>query len=176
VLLLPGVPGEAVMEKARIELLQRMPVFGGIRADILEFLLPLCPIVAARAGEFYFRENDAADSMFVLDAGKVEVLKSWRNGEYLLHTLGRGDCFGEMALMDLMPRSASVRAIEDCRAIQISAANLYRVYERDLEQFAMIQMNMGREVSRRLREADERLFRAKMGMPAADEQHVFHTG
>ena len=164
------------MEKARIELLQRMPVFGGIRADILEFLLPLCPIVEVRAGEFFFRENDAADSMFVLDAGKVAVLKSWRNEEYLLHTLGRGDCFGEMALMDLMPRSASVRAIDDCRAIQLSAANLYRVYEKDLEQFAMIQMNMGREVSRRLREADERLFRAKMGMPDADARHLFHTG
>ena len=175
-LLLPGVAKGTVMEKARIELLQRMPVFGGIRADILEFLLPLCPIVEVRAGAFFFRENDAADSMFVLDAGKVAVLKSWENEEYLLHTLGRGDCFGEMALMDLMPRSATVRAIEDCRAIQLSAANLYRVYEKDLEQFAMIQMNMGREVSRRLREADERLFRAKMGMPDAEAQHLFHTG
>jgi CRP/FNR family cyclic AMP-dependent transcriptional regulator len=164
------------MEKARIELLQRMPVFGGIRADILEFLLPRCPIVEVRAGAFFFRENDAADSMFVVEAGKVAVLKSWRNEEYLLHTLGPGDCFGEMALMDLMPRSASVRAIDDCRAIQLSAANLYQVYEKDLEQFAMIQMNMGREVSRRLREADERLFRAKMGMPDADAQHLFHTG
>jgi len=75
-----------------------------------------------------------------------------------------------------MPRSASVRAIDDCRAIQLSAASLYQVYEKDLEQFAMIQMNMGREVSRRLREADERLFRAKMGMPDADAQHLFHTG
>ena len=164
------------MEKARIELLQRMPVFGGIRADILEFLLPRCPIVEVRAGAFFFRENDAADSMFVVEAGKIAVLKSWRNEEYLLHTLGPGDCFGEMALMDLMPRSASVRAIDDCRAIQLSAANLYQVYEKDLEQFAMIQMNMGREVSRRLREADERLFRAKMGMPDADAQHLFHTG
>jgi len=164
------------MEKARIELLQRMPVFGGIRADILEFLLPRCPIVEVRAGAFFFRENDAADSMFVVEAGKVAVLKSWRNEEYLLHTLGPGDCFGEMALMDLMPRSASVRAIDDCRAIQLSAANLYQVYEKDLEQFAMIQMNMGREVSRRLREADERLFRAKMGMSDADTQHLFHTG
>jgi len=164
------------MEKARIELLQRMPVFGGIRADILEFLLPRCPIVEVRAGAFFFRENDAADSMFVVEAGKVAVLKSWRNEEYLLHTLGPGDCFGEMALMDLMPRSASVRAIDDCRAIQLSAANLYHVYEKDLEQFAMIQMNMGREVSRRLREADERLFRAKMGMSDADAQHLFHTG
>jgi len=163
------------MEAARIELLQRMPVFGGIRADVLRSLLGVCPIVDVPAGEFFFRERDPADAMFVLEAGKVAVLKSWRNEEYLLHVLETGDCFGEMALMDLMPRSASVRATEDCRAILVSAASLYRVYEKDLEQFAMIQMNMGREVSRRLREADERLFRARMGTPAVDEQYVFRA-
>ena len=163
------------MEAARIELLQRMPVFGGIRADILRFLLGACPIVDVPAGEFFFRERDPADAMYVLEAGKVAVLKSWQNEAYLLHVLETGDCFGEMALMDLMPRSASVRATENCRAILVSAASLYRVYEKDLEQFTMIQMNMGREVSRRLREADERLFRARMGTPGVDAQYVFRA-
>jgi CRP-like cAMP-binding protein len=163
------------MKQARIELLQRMPVFGGIRADILRFLLETCPIVEVPAGEFFFRERDPADAMFVLEAGKVAVLKSWKDAAYLLHALDTGDCFGEMALMDLMPRSASVRATADCRAIVVSAASLYRVYEKDIEQFAMIQMNMGREVSRRLREADDRLFRARMGTPGVDAEYVFRA-
>ena len=106
--------------------------------------------------------------MFVLEMGKATVLKSWHGQDYLLETLKEGDCFGEMALMDHCPRSASVRAVEDCIAIRISAANLYQVYAHDLKQFALIQMNMGREVSRRLREADSRLFGARMGTPEAD--------
>ncbi len=163
------------MQETRIELLQRMPVFGGIQADVLQFLLDLCPIEEVRTDDFFFRENDAADSMFVLETGKVAVLKSWKGGESLLRTLGSGDCFGEMALMDLQPRSASVRALEDCRAIRISAADLYRVYERNLEQFAMIQMNLGREISRRLRDADERAFRARMGTPEAELGRIFHA-
>jgi CRP-like cAMP-binding protein len=126
-----------------------------------------------RAGEYFFREHDAADSMFVLEAGQVAVLKTWQSEESLLRTLRTGDCFGEMALMDLQPRSASVRALEDCAAVQVSAASLYRVYEHDLEQFALIQMNMGREISRRLREADERLFRTRMGTSGADMHYVF---
>jgi len=153
---------------ARIELLQRMPIFGAIRADVLQFLLGLCPIVSVPTNEFFFREHDQADSMFVLETGKVAVLKSRRGQEYVLSILKEGDCFGEMAVMDLGPRSASVRAVEDCTAIHISAATLYQVYEQDLKQFALIQMNMGREVCRRLREADNRLFRASMGMPEAD--------
>jgi hypothetical protein len=58
-------------------------------------------------------------------------------------------------------------------AIRISAANLYQVYAQDLKQFALIQMNMGREVCRRLREANSRLFSAKMGTTDAHIGHVF---
>ena len=110
--------------EARIELLQRMPIFGGIRADVLKYLLGLCSVVSVPTNEFFFHEHDQADSMFVLEAGKVAVLKSWRGQEHLLSILKEGDCFGEMAIMDLGPRSASVRAVEDCTAIQLSSTDL----------------------------------------------------
>jgi CRP-like cAMP-binding protein len=153
------------MQEGRIELLQRMPIFGGIRADILQFLLGLCPILSVPTNEFFFREGDQADSMFVLEAGKAAVLKSWRGQDHLLRMLKEGDCFGEMAVMDLRPRSASVQAIENCSAICLSAAA--QIYARDLKQFAMIQMNMGRKV-RRFRESEERLFRVKMASSETD--------
>lgn len=166
------------MQEARIELLQRMPIFGGIRTEILQFVLASCPIVPVPANQFFFREQDKGDAMFVLETGKAAVLKSWRGRDHLLQTLKQGDCFGEMAVMDYGPRSASVRAIEDCSAIRISTASLYELYARDLKQFALIQMNMGREVCRRLRDADNRLFGARMGTPLADADigQVFLAG
>jgi CRP-like cAMP-binding protein len=160
------------MQDARIELLQSMPIFGGVRADIVKFLLGSCPVVSVPANAFFFREDEQADSMFVLEAGRVAVLKNWCGREYLLRTLKEGDCFGEMAVMDLRPRSASVRAVEDCSAICLSAASLHQIYAQDLKQFTLIQMNMGREVCRRLREMDSRLFRVSMEMPEADIEHV----
>ena len=162
-----------MQEVSRIELLQRMPIFGGIRADILQFLLGLCPVVPVATDQFFFHEHDQANSMFVLETGKAAVLKSWRGQDYFLRTLEEGDCFGEMAVMDRCPRSASVRAVEDCTAIRISAENLYRLYAEDLKQFTLIQMNMGREVCRRLRESDNRLFSATMGTPEADLGHAY---
>ena len=161
------------MQEMRIELLQRMPIFGGIRADTLQFLLACCPIVSVPPNEFFFRESQPGDAMFVLEKGKAAVLKSWHGQDCLLQTLNEGDCFGEMAVMDHCARSASVRAVEECTAIQISAVHLHQVYAKDLKQFALIQMNMGREVCRRLREANNRLFMAKMGTPAADIGDVF---
>jgi CRP/FNR family transcriptional regulator, cyclic AMP receptor protein len=150
------------MLATRIELLQGMPIFGAIREDVLRSLLEQTNVVVVPAGGYFFREGDDARGMFVLEAGCAAVLKGWQGRKYKLHELHRGDCFGEMAMMDLMPRSASVKALEDCSAIELRPDHLMRLFERDVEQFALIQMNMGREVSRRLRATDERLFAAEM--------------
>ena len=159
----------------RIALLQGMPVFGGIREDTLTFLLGLAASVSVPADGFFFREDDEAQSMFVLETGKAAVLRRWKGHQYLLSHLEKGDCFGEMSLMDMRHRSASVVAVESCRAIELSSASLFAVYERDLEQFTLIQMNMGREVSRRLRDADERLFQAKVGHAEVLTEYVFRS-
>lgn len=160
------------MLAARIELMQQMPVFGAIAAEAIEFLLEATLLVHVAAGNFFFHEGDPASSMFVLEAGRVTVSKSWQNKELLLRRLAQGDCFGEMALLDLFPRSASVRADADCSAIELSSGNLYRLFERDAEQFALIQMNIAREMSRRLRATDELLFKARMGEPLDAPQRV----
>jgi CRP/FNR family transcriptional regulator, cyclic AMP receptor protein len=163
------------MGDARISLLQRMPAFGGICEDILKFLLELSPLVSVPQSQFFFHQGDRADSMFVLERGKVAILKTWQGREYLLQHRHAGDCFGEIALIDLCPRSASVLAVEDCAAIEVSSTTLYRIYEKDLEQLALIYMNMGREVSRRLREADERLFQAKVEAVLIGEDYTFKS-
>ena len=151
------------MPPTRIELLQSMPVFGAVREDTLHFLMMQVHTLAVPAGGCFFREHDAASSMFVLEAGRAIVAKHWQERELLLHRLDPGDCFGEMSLMDLGPRSATVCAEAACRAIEISSEHLLRLFERDAEQFALIQMNIGREVCRRLRATDDWLLRATLG-------------
>jgi CRP-like cAMP-binding protein len=135
-----------------------MPIFGGIREDILEFILREAPIITIPHEEYFFREQERGTSMYVLEEGKVLVTKIWQGHEYVLAEMGKGDCFGEMSLIDLGPRTASVWALEDCRAIKLTNVNILKIYQHDLEQFVMIQMNMAREVSRRLRHTDELLF------------------
>lgn len=163
------------MQPVRLELLQRMPIFGAIRDDALLFLLAQAREVSVAAGAYFFRENDPAQSMFVLETGRVAVFKSWQGRDVVLQRMEAGDCFGEMALMDLCPRSASVRAETDCVAIELDTSNLLRLFERDAEQFALIQMNMGREVCRRLRATDELLFRARMGETALGPETLFRA-
>lgn len=163
------------MPESRLQLLQNMPIFGGITGSTLKFLLDLAPIISVPKSHYFFHEGDQPVSMLVLERGRVAILKAWKGHDYLLRYLEKGNCFGEMALMDFSPRSASVLAVEDCTAIEISSQTLYELYEKDLEQFAIIQMNMGREVSRRLREADEQLFEAQVEARVIDKAAIFRS-
>ncbi len=149
----------------RLKLLTAMPVFGGLNAAAMELLTGLAEPLAVPAGEHFFHEGEKSQTMYVLQTGRVEIYKTWQSTSRLLRFMQAGDCFGEMALIDLFPRSASALAVEPSEALQINAGILHRLYEQDVEQFALLQMNIGREVSRRLREIDALLFRALMGEP-----------
>ena len=163
------------MTESRIQLLQAMPVFGGVNEHILSFLIDKASVVSVSRGQYFFREGDPGESMYVIIEGDVAIIKTWRNHNYVLRNLRCGDSFGEMALIDLFPRSASVRAVRDTRAIELTHSLLYQIYEKDIEQFAMIQMNVGRELSRRLRNADELLFKVKVEHSILENEHGFHT-
>ncbi len=149
-------------DDGRVHLLQAMPIFGGIRADILEYLLHIARPVRIPEGGYFYREGDAADSLFVLESGKVLLLKRWQGDDYRLKPLENGACFGQVTLIDLQPRNTSALAVEESIAIELSDADFHRLYRKDMEQFVLIRMNMAREVCRRLREADEHTFAADM--------------
>lgn len=156
------------MDASRVELLQRMPIFGALSERALHLLVEGSRPIEVAPGVHFFREGDAARLMYVIESGSAIVTRQWQGREVELNRFGPGDCFGEMALMDLHPRSASVRALEPCLAIEFGHDQMLHLYEADLEQFALLQMNLGRELCRRLRATDELLFRAAMGeMPSA---------
>jgi CRP-like cAMP-binding protein len=150
------------MKEERLRMLRNTPIFGGLRDDILRLLLDDAIGLSLVEGDFLFEENDPGSAVFVLEKGQVAILKMWNGVYYRLNCLNAGDCVGEMSLIDLGRRSASVVALTDCSAVELTNASLLKVYEKDLEQFALIQMNMSRELSRRLRTANEALFQERI--------------
>lgn len=153
---------DIITEHEQIRLLQAMPIFGGVSEEALRFLMALAREVKVPQEGYFYREGDPGSSVFVLETGKVVLMKCWQGKDRVLKPLVRGDSFGEVALIDLQPRNTSALAVEPSRAIELSTEDLYRLYKRHLDQFALIYMNMARQVCRRLREADTRAFAADM--------------
>jgi len=148
------------------QLLEKISIFGALDDDSLVFLLEQSDRVAVARNNYFFREGEGANAFFILEQGRVAVIKDWRGHQFLLSELSEGDCFGEMALIEMHARNASVVALEACRAIRLGFDSVSKLYKRDLQQFTLLQMNLARELSRRLRDANERLFESRVNPEA----------
>ncbi len=148
------------MKSSRISLLQQMPIFGGVKESVIKIILDGSDIIKVNKSEYFFNEGDPSHYLYVLETGLVAVIKRFKKQQYLLAQLHKGDCFGEMEILDLLPRSASIYALEDCSAIQMPSSTLYKIYKKDCRQYSLILMNIARELSRRLRETDQAICQA----------------
>lgn len=80
-------------------------------------------------GEFVFHEGDAGDRIYVVKSGEVEVVRERaEQGEILIARVGKGEYFGEMALLTDAPRSASVRAATDVTTLAIERDDFYALF------------------------------------------------
>lgn len=155
--------------------LREIGLFGGLDDPILEDLAKSLPRLTLQPGDIVFREGDSGREIFVLLEGEMEVRKRSRDGhEVRLALLGPGDWFGEMSLLDVQPRSASVRALAPSHLLVFRAQDLDALYRRDLKAYALIVMNIAREISRRLRIADGIL--AGVVASVLDKQNLFRSG
>ncbi len=147
--------------------LRTVPIFGGLEDAELERLWSYTEVQRHDAGETILRQGDLAKEMFVLLDGEVEIYTG--DEDERARTLGRlkrGDCFGEMAIIDIQPRSASVRAVTPVSLMVIGFDDLIRVYQFNMQTYTIIVLNIAREISRRLRRANERLAAAGLHEPS----------
>ena len=136
--------------------LREIGLFGGLEEATLERLAEALPLRRADVGARVVEEGDGAREMFVVVRGELEVLKRSPGGaEVRVAMLGPGDWFGEMSIVDVQPRSASVRALAPSELLILSAEHVDQLlYRQDLKAYSLLVMNIARELSRRLRVAD----------------------
>ena len=135
------------------KLLAQAPLFAVLSQEDREHLGETARIRTYQAGERIVQEGDMATGCFIIASGQVEVVR----GEGGLHptvltTLGPGEFFGEMAVIDDQPRSASVRALEATECVAIGPAEFLETLQRRPQ----IAVRMLPILVRRLRHANAR--------------------
>jgi len=150
-------PAAAWREDAPLTIAQLRDIglFGALSDDVLRHLAGSLKTLRANSGAAIFNEGDPAREMYVVLEGEMEVLKKSRRGRDLrVAILGPNDCFGEMSLIDVQPRSATVRALAPARLLRMTSEELDNLYRHDLKSYALITLNIARDLSRRLRVTD----------------------
>jgi CRP/FNR family cyclic AMP-dependent transcriptional regulator len=104
-------------------------------------------------GTVLFKEGESGREMFVIQSGKVKISKVVRGEEQVLASLGPGEFFGEMAILNNKPRSATATVIEDCKMLVIDP----KTYELMLKNNIEIAVRMIKKLAQRLQEADDQI-------------------
>lgn len=143
--------------------LQALPLFGGIGPDALARFAERCEVVCVAEGQVVFTEGEAARSLYVVNSGQLEIVKQCPRGEIVLGSVMPGECVGEMSFIDMQPRSATVRSTMPSTLWVWAYASIHERYCTDLKCAMLLVMNIARELSRRLRRADDLLVETSPG-------------
>jgi CRP/FNR family transcriptional regulator, cyclic AMP receptor protein len=133
------------------------PFFGGLSDASLDLLVSMLVERQFKAGAMVVAEGEPGQSMFIVHSGRLVVSMRSGAGEAIhLSELAPGDFFGEMTLVEIQNRSASVVAATPAALYELTARKLYTLYKADIHAYVMVLQNINRELCRRLRRADHR--------------------
>jgi putative methionine-R-sulfoxide reductase with GAF domain len=108
-------------------------------------------------GDMIFQEGEEGDRMYIVQSGRVRITKKSPAGELPIAILETGEIFGEMALFDRLPRSATATAIGDTRILGIDKKKLFQTIDRD----PTIVFRLIESMSTRIRKLDEEFTQVK---------------
>jgi CRP/FNR family transcriptional regulator, cyclic AMP receptor protein len=134
------------------------PFFGGLSDASLDLLISMLVERPFDAGATVVAEGEPGRSMYIVHSGALVVNKRAESGRVVrINGLGPGDFFGEMTLIEMQNRSASVVAESPAVLYELTARNLYACYKADIQAYVMVLQNINRELCRRMRRADDRI-------------------
>jgi len=134
------------------------PFFGGLSDASLDLLISMLVECRIDAGAVVVAEGEPGRSMYIVHSGELVVSKRAESGRAISMTrLGPGDFFGEMTIIEMQNRSATVAAETPTVLYELTGKNLYAFYKADIHAYAMVLQNINRELCRRLRRADTRI-------------------
>jgi CRP-like cAMP-binding protein len=140
----------------RVSLLRRIPVFAGLSDDDLDAVAAVSVARRLDAGTVVFREGDRGDTCYVVRSGTARAIREHPDGRSItLAHFNPGDIFGELAMFDDEPRSATVDTIEPTEVIAIPSRDVQRL----MREYPEIAVKLSTALAVRLRATNERLAR-----------------
>lgn len=174
---MPTLPASSSLVRAKprpggqYALLRGVPLFAALDDTAVEELCGYLHLVELKAGSSLFRVGDAGDAMYIIETGRVRITVTDADGrEVILASLGHGDFFGEMAMLDGHGRSADASVTEDSRLAVLTRENFLNFVSSD----SRIVLEMLSAITRRLRRTDD-LLRHRVSRNANEEDAAHLT-
>jgi CRP-like cAMP-binding protein len=133
-----------------------IPIFAGMSPVALKQLSSSATILETSAHHTVFSQGEVARSFFLIETGEVEVFQTDSDGqEKTLAHLPQGDFFGEMAILECTPRSATVRTTRPTLLHEITTGHMHDLYKSMPAEYSILILNIARDLARRLHKMDD---------------------
>ncbi len=154
--------GYAVNVKEIVDIFKSTSLFDGLGEDDLKNIAEGCTEQAYPMGTVIIEENDPPrEQLYIIKRGEIVVTTGKIDDEDMdvdegqfITTLGEGDAFGEIALIDEMPHSATVKTISDSIVILLPAAHFYQLVETNSKIGYIVVRNIAKIICNRLRQSN----------------------
>ncbi|MBN2719325.1 MAG: Stp1/IreP family PP2C-type Ser/Thr phosphatase [Deltaproteobacteria bacterium] len=137
----------------RIEVIKRMPIFKYLTYNELIQVMNITKVLSVESSQNIVTEGDTGDALYIVLEGAVRVHK----GAVDLVTLPAGAHFGEMALIDTSPRSASVTALSAGKLMMITREDFFHIIKAEPRMANKLLWSFLQELSTRLRTTNQEL-------------------
>jgi len=137
----------ALTKKNKVEMLRKVAIFSGIPDRALATIADQTEVIDFPAGRYIVRQGQVGTGFYMVTSGRARVVRAGKT----LARFGPGEFFGELSVLDQMPRSAHVIADEPTTCLALASWNFTRL----LEEYPKITLSILREVARRLKAADD---------------------
>jgi CRP-like cAMP-binding protein len=138
-----------------LAILSRISMFGGVMDDKHAEVFQLLETGSFKRGEYVFKKGEEPTHIYVVKTGSIGLQVTDDGVVIQKKTLGVGESFGEASLMSMHKHTANALALEDSEVIVLSRRALIRLQQEDIGLFALLMMNLARELARRLQLTDE---------------------
>jgi CRP-like cAMP-binding protein len=146
------------MQASLKEFFGSIAIFGGLDELALDRVVRRLKAHHYTAGEVVCQQDEPSRSMFILHSGQVLLKRTLSSGrEIKMLRLGPGEFFGETTLIEMHPSHAAVTAETSALLYSLTSKDLHSLYREDVHTYVMVIGNLCRELSRRLRKAEQRV-------------------
>ncbi len=140
-----------------LPILSQIAIFGGATEFQQQEIFRRLEIGIIEEGEYIFQKGDEPSHIYIVKSGEIELLIPGADVTIQKKKLGIGECVGQVALMSMQPHAVSAVAAERSELIVLSRRAMHQLRHEDIELFALLMMNIARELARRLKFTDEML-------------------
>jgi CRP/FNR family cyclic AMP-dependent transcriptional regulator len=151
-------------------ILSQLRILGGVTDAQLDTILGRLEVWTLPAGSVVFQKGDDPMHIYIVKSGKIDIQLTENEVVIHKHELQVGECMGEASLLSMHKHTATAVAATDSELLVLSKRALIDLRHENLELFALLMMNLARELARRLYITDQLLLAATARNAAAPGQ------